>query len=151
MAAAAQLSLTQVTPPASPPGSDGRCPRPPPPPSYECECDWVRTPSRDGSSTAAAATPPRPVGAAAPPHAAPPPPDPAVPPALLGVCPLLSLQFAFTHPGSFLLPGQKHPSLFSAELVAMDFSVGAHPSLPACPVVSPRHLVVSLAWIRQGI
>lgn len=34
MAAAAQLSLTQVTPPASPPGSDGRCPRPPPPPSY---------------------------------------------------------------------------------------------------------------------
>ena len=40
-------------------------------------------------------------------------------------------------------------TLFSPELVARYFPLGAHPSLPVCLVVSSGHLVVSLTWFCQ--
>lgn len=141
MAAAAQLSLTQVTPSAPPPGSAGRCPRSTPaslpPPSKGSPTPGIYSLSAPGGAAESesesvcvcaggreGAIPSRLLrwgsrGPARPGRGAPPAPPLAAlpgspaPPHPRGVDrdsrPALSLHSAFTHPGSFLPPGQSVP------------------------------------------
>lgn len=161
MAAAAQLSLTQVTPPAHPPGSVGWCPRPAPSPTAlrftdpgsfsrprtgrpivrarACAC--VPEGGRHPEPAAPPWQPrPQPGSVGAHPTVSPPLRAPAVwrvPRARLSPSRPLSLHSAFTHPGSFLLPGQTVPG----ELVSSRGS--------ASPPGQPSALTRLTLWAEQ--